>query len=70
MRKNLTFRGGEPFWANACVGENGMPNYYDYAKGFSEGANLLIRAALSNNGCEYPVDTFIYPICFNMRHSV
>lgn len=70
MRENKTFRGGDPFWANACVGNNGTPDYYDYAKGFSEGANLLIKGALSNNGCTYPVDTFIYPICFNMRHSV
>ncbi|MGQ7263566.1 hypothetical protein [Vreelandella sp. V005] len=70
MRKNLTFRAGEPFWANACVGSNGEPDYYNYAKGFSEAANLLIKSALSENGCQYPVDTFIYPICFNMRHSV
>lgn len=70
MRKNNTFRGGEPFWANACVGENGMPDYYEYAKGFSEASNVLINAALSNSGCDHAVDIMIYPICFNMRHSV
>jgi len=70
MRENSTFCAGEPFWANACVGNNGRPDYYDYAKGFSEAANLLIKAALHNNGCKYSVDIFIYPICFNMRHSV
>lgn len=70
MRKNNTFRGGEPFWANACVGENGMPDYYEYAKGFSEASNILIEAALSNSGCDHAVDIMIYPICFNMRHSV
>lgn len=70
MRKNNTFRGGEPFWANACVGKNGMPDYYDYAKGFSEASRVLIDAALSNSGCDHAVDIMIYPICFNMRHSV
>ena len=70
MKGNLTFRGGEPSWANACVGNNGMPDYFYYAKGYSSAANLLIKAALSSNGSKYPVDLFVYPICFNMRHSV
>jgi hypothetical protein len=67
---NSTFCGGEPFWANACVGENGMPDYFDYAKGYSSAANLLIRSVLDAEGLTYSVDQFIYPICFNMRHSI
>lgn len=67
---NSTFCGGEPSWANACVGENGMPDYFDYAKGYSSAANLLIKSVLDAEGLEYSVDQFIYPICFNMRHSV
>lgn len=47
-----------------------MPDYYEYAKGFSEASNILIEAALSNSGCDHAVDIMIYPICFNMRHSV
>lgn len=33
-------------------------------------ANLLIKAVLAGEGVEYSVDKFVYPICFNMRHSV
>lgn len=70
MAENSTFCGGEPSWANACVGDNGQPDYFDYAQGFSAAANLLIKSVLENEGMDYPVDTFVYPICFNMRHSV
>jgi hypothetical protein len=70
VKGNLTFRGGEPSWANACVGDNGSPDFFYYAKGYSSAANLLIRAALSDYSSKYPVDLFVYPICFNMRHSV
>lgn len=47
-----------------------MPDYFYYAKGYSSAANLLIKAALSDHGSKYSVDLFVYPICFNMRHSV
>jgi hypothetical protein len=67
---NSTFCGGEPVWANACVGNNGNPDYYDYAKGYSSAANLLIKTVLDGGGLTYSVDQFVYPICFNMRHSV
>jgi hypothetical protein len=69
MRENATFRDGEPFFSNACVGTNGSPNYYHYAKGYSSAANLLIEQTLKQDS-PYPVDTFVYPICFNMRHSI
>lgn len=68
--QNSTFRGSEPTWANACVGNNGNPSYISYANGYSEAANLLIRETLKSRGGKYLVDYFIYPICFNMRHSV
>jgi hypothetical protein len=67
---NSTFCGAEPTWANACVGDNGQPDYFDYAQGFSSAANLLIKAVLTERGLKYSPDIFIYPICFNMRHSV
>lgn len=69
-RNNTTFVGGEPTWANACVGENGFPGYWDYAKGFSQAATILIDLVLSERGLEHPVDEMVYPVCFNMRHSV
>lgn len=67
---NATFRGWEPTWANACVGENGYPQIYEYASGYASAANLLLDQVISNEGTTLYVDTFIYPICFNMRHAV
>lgn len=64
------FRGEQPGWANACVGENGSPGYLEYAKGFSSAANLLIGLVIKDKGVHLYVDEFIYPICFNMRHSI
>lgn len=69
-KPNLTFCGSDPTWANACVGNNGNPGYWDYSKGFSRAANLLIDEVLKDLGINYSVDEFIYPVCFNMRHSV
>ncbi len=68
-RFNSTFRGCSPTEVNACVGNNGAPSYWEYAKGFSQAANLLIDQVLVNP-IEYRLDEFIYPVCFNMRHSV
>ncbi|MGR0304966.1 hypothetical protein [Acinetobacter beijerinckii] len=65
---NQTFTGSDPTWANACVGENGSPNYIQYSKGYSKAANLLLNNILNTRGQE--VDLYIYPICFNMRHSI
>ena len=65
---NTTFIGSDPVWANACVGENGFINYVTYAEGFSKAANLILDRVLSNYGND--IDSFIYPICFNMRHSI
>jgi hypothetical protein len=70
MTQNQTFRGSDPTWANACVGNNGNPTYVDYAKGFSAAANLMLDTVMKDKGVKHPVDNFIYPICFNMRHSV
>jgi len=67
VKNNKTFIGGEPIWGNACVGNNGQPSYIEYARGYSESANLIIKTVLEQ---KLTVDIFIYPICFNMRHSV
>ena len=70
VTRNSTFQGGSPTWANACVGNNGHPSYSEYASGFSSAANLLIKSVLNAGGVKLPVDEYIYPICFNMRHSI
>lgn len=69
-QNNATFIRGAPTWANACVGENGSPGYWDYAKGFSQAATILIDLVLSGRGLTHSVDEMVYPVCFNMRHSV
>nr|WP_127882170.1 hypothetical protein [Pseudomonas carnis] len=68
--KNPTFCSAEPSWANACVGNNGSPGYVEYAAGFSTAANVLIDQVISGRGLKLSVDELIYPVCFNMRHSV
>lgn len=69
-QSNKTFGGDHPTWANACVGNNGFPGVWDYAKGFSVAANLLIEQVIQERGQKYFVDELVYPICFNMRHSI
>lgn len=69
-KSNTMFTGGQPTWANACVGENGSSGYRDYAKGFSQASDILINTILLDKGTAYPVDSLVYPVCFNMRHSV
>ncbi len=66
MKFNDTFRGDEPTQYNACVGNNGNPSYREYADGFADAAIILIDKALTT----LDIDEQIYPICFNMRHSV
>lgn len=68
-KENSTFRGSEPTWSNACVGNNGAPGYAEYASGFSAAANVLLEKVVNSDRC-IAVDEVIYPICFNMRHSV
>lgn len=70
IRKNRTFRGAAPSWANACVGENGAPSYVEYARGFSKAANILIKAVFEDRSIHLTTDEFVYPTCFNMRHSI
>ncbi|MGR5447984.1 hypothetical protein ACPV47_24085 [Vibrio jasicida] len=70
MNSNSTFRIAEPTWANACVGDNGNPSYVEYSKGFSSAANLLLDEVIGGRGLKHSVDDFVYPICFNMRHSI
>jgi len=65
---NSVFMNGNPVWANACVGENGFINYLTYATGYSKASNLLLDHVLDQGSNE--IDSFIYPICFNMRHSI
>lgn len=69
-RRNTTFISSEPGWANACVGDNGSPGNWEYSKGFSQAARMIIDLILADGGVEYSVDEMIYPVCFNMRHSV
>tara|TARA_B100000700_G_scaffold44174_1_gene45761 strand:+ start:3700 stop:5022 length:1323 start_codon:yes stop_codon:yes gene_type:complete len=69
-KRNSTFCGGKPTWTNACVGDNGSPSYVEYALGFSKAANLIIDQVLSSRGFHWNVDDMVYPVCFNMRHSV
>ncbi|EOE6289347.1 hypothetical protein ACOJMV_003586 [Salmonella enterica] len=66
---NALFRGDYELGAyNACVGDNGCPDLYYYADGFADSVFLLIDALTTEH--KAILDTLIYPICFNLRHSV
>ena len=67
--KTKLFDCSENTWANACVGDNGSPGYWEYARGFSKAANLLLDFALEHSD-PIDIDTLVYPIFFNMRHSI
>jgi hypothetical protein len=67
---NTIFRGGSPSRLNACVGDNGCVTYFDYAQGFSLAANALLDKVIDGGGLKTSPDYLIYPICFNMRHSI
>lgn len=67
---NKTFRGADPNWANACVGDNGDPGRVDYAEGFAMAANTLLDAAIADRDIHLRVDILVYPVCFTMRHAM
>lgn len=67
---NTTFNGNGPTWSNACVGENGLSGNREYAKGYSLAANILLDKVLEAGQLTDLVDQVVYPICFNMRHSI
>lgn len=69
MLHNDTFQQG-PTWSNACVGNNGSPQIHEYASGFAKSALLVMEAVIRDRSMKLHIDEFIYPICFNMRHSV
>ncbi|MFM0048360.1 hypothetical protein [Caballeronia grimmiae] len=52
------------------MGNNGSPDIVDYAEGFANSAQVLLSQVLKHRGLKYSADTFVYPICFNMRHSI
>jgi hypothetical protein len=54
---------------NACVGNNGQPDLPEYAGGFMDAA-LRLGELVIKKDIENSIDEFIYPIAFNMRHSV
>lgn len=66
---NRIFGRGPNSQHNACVGNNGQPDAIDYAKGYSTAAKMLIDTYLENSTSIFQ-DQLVYPICFNMRHSI
>lgn len=77
MRDNNTFCSSTISRFNAAVGSNGSLEAGDkprsnifYAEGFEVAALEMIKIALNSNKTEHSIDTLVYPICFNMRHSI
>ncbi|ELC7446972.1 hypothetical protein RJO84_004258 [Enterobacter hormaechei] len=62
-------------WANACVGNNGYVDSKQYYDGYIQAAIKLMEVIFKseekeNFECQYWIDTFIYPICFSLRHAI
>ncbi|MEC8749072.1 MAG: hypothetical protein VXX73_12275 [Pseudomonadota bacterium] len=78
MRKeNKTFSGSINANLNATVGPNGSDapegqprSNTDYAIGYSSAAISLINVAIESPDLKTTPDFLVYPICFNMRHSL
>jgi hypothetical protein len=75
--ENDTFSSGVISRLNATVGFNGSSapegkprSNTDYAKGYANASLLLINTALESKEFKHSVDYLVYPVCFNMRHSV
>lgn len=67
---NNTFKGVRNLSnLNACVGNNGQPDLVEYANGFMDAALRLSELVLKDH-IKNHLDEFIYPICFNARHSI
>ena len=78
QHKNLTFRTGNNFHLNACVGNNsGIDNRNGYTYGFAASVKIMLSAALSGSymdakdgECDPEIDGLIYPIAFCARHHI
>lgn len=77
--KNKTFKNGNNFQLNACVGNNtATDNRYSYMLGFSQAVTALVSSIKEQNPFEYELknnfspflDTIIYPIGFCARHHI
>jgi len=76
-KENKTFSGSILCNLNATVGPNGSDapegearSNIDYAVGFSSAALSLIDVAIQSKDLKNSPDYLVYPICFNMRHSL
>lgn len=63
--ENDTFRSGDEFHFNACVGQNGINTIDTYGYGYDEGTKKLIEAAIEDFS-----DFLILPIVFMARHRI
>ena len=66
-KSNKTFGYGIPESFNACVGQNGYINIYDYQFGYQTAVKLLIDSIKKDSGL---VDPLIYPLLFSARHCI
>lgn len=65
---NNTFRPGNNFHYNACVGKNGFNDISSYEDGYHDAVNILFEQLIKER--KYHVDTLVYPILFSARHRI
>jgi len=67
---NDLFRGsGDPDMLAAVGNNGGKYGLFDYAHGYFAATELLLAAA-RQQGENVAIDTLVYPVCYNFRHSV
>lgn len=66
-KENDTFRFGEDYSWNACVGENGHPDMYTYQQGYQQATAILIQACLDP---AMNIDELVYPTIYSARHTL
>lgn len=65
--ENKTFKRGDNFHLNACVGNNGFIDLYTYQCGYYEATMSLIKSVKKSTDT---IDLLIYPIVYSARHTI
>lgn len=66
LYENDTFRLGDNYHLNACVGNNGFIDLYTYQYGYYNATIELIKSTKVN----YEPDVLVYPIVYSARHTI
>lgn len=67
IKENDTFRFGESYHLNACVGKNGYVDFFQYQNGYRDATSILLESIRKP---DFNPDSMVYPILYSARHAV